>query len=97
MVPVHAAVLQDRIKNFEMRAVKAGFLTKQGHKFKNWKRRWFVLRGRMLSYYRKPTDVTPAGTACSALTLILWFCCMLLLLLAVNVAIVVVPVAVVVD
>ncbi|OQR84508.1 RAC family serine/threonine-protein kinase [Achlya hypogyna] len=29
----------------------AGYLTKQGHKRKSWKRRYFVLRGATLSYY----------------------------------------------
>lgn len=31
---------------------KEGFLTKQGWIRKNWKKRWFVLRGSMLSYFR---------------------------------------------
>ena len=50
-----------RLQRLEHRAVKAGFLTKQGHKVKNWKRRWFVLRGHMLQYFRKPSDAAPAG------------------------------------
>ncbi|KAF0745662.1 hypothetical protein Ae201684P_011013 [Aphanomyces euteiches] len=29
----------------------AGWLTKQGHKRKNWKKRYFVLRGRTISYF----------------------------------------------
>jgi len=40
---------------------KEGFLTKQGAVVKNWKRRWFVLRGSVLAYYKKPTDDEPAG------------------------------------
>jgi len=35
-------------------AVKGGWLTKRGHKVKNWKRRWFVLRGNTLTYYKAP-------------------------------------------
>ena len=45
-----------------MKETKAGFLLKQGHRVKNWKRRWFVLRGTVLAYYRKPGDDDPAGT-----------------------------------
>lgn len=33
---------------------KAGWLTKQGHQFKTWKRRWFILKNTKLSYYKKP-------------------------------------------
>jgi hypothetical protein len=40
---------------------KGGWLTKQGHKVKNWKRRWFVLKDPTLAYYVKPRDTTPAG------------------------------------
>ncbi|DAZ92547.1 TPA: hypothetical protein N0F65_012777 [Lagenidium giganteum] len=29
----------------------AGYLTKQGHKRKSWKKRYFILRGNMISYY----------------------------------------------
>ena len=34
-------------------AVKQGYLTKQGHVVKNWKRRWFVLRDGCLYYYKE--------------------------------------------
>lgn len=53
--------VSQRREKLETRDVKAGFLVKQGHKVRNWKRRWFVLRGHCLVYYRKPTDVEPAG------------------------------------
>ena len=32
---------------------KEGYLTKQGGKVKNWKRRWFILYGKHLAYYEK--------------------------------------------
>lgn len=54
--------LQEKLSKFEAKAVKAGFLLKQGHRVKSWKRRWFVLRGRYLLYYKKPTDGVPTGT-----------------------------------
>jgi hypothetical protein len=41
--------------------VTGGWLVKQGHKVKNWKRRWFVLRGGILSYHKSPRDVKPQG------------------------------------
>jgi len=31
---------------------KSGLLTKQGHMFRNWKERWFVLDGHLLKYYK---------------------------------------------
>ncbi|CAK4928987.1 unnamed protein product [Aphanomyces euteiches] len=41
----------------------AGYLTKQGHKRKSWKRRYFVLRGNYLSYY---TDYESTNKQCLA-------------------------------
>eukprot|EP00698_Gefionella_okellyi_P000266 TRINITY_DN10227_c0_g1_i2.p1 TRINITY_DN10227_c0_g1~~TRINITY_DN10227_c0_g1_i2.p1 ORF type:complete len:485 (-),score=72.04 TRINITY_DN10227_c0_g1_i2:178-1632(-) len=41
----------------DSKTTKKGFLTKQGHFIKNWKRRFFVLRGATLSYYEdEPHD-----------------------------------------
>lgn len=40
---------------------RMGYLVKQGHRIKNWKRRWFVLSGRFLTYYRKAGEADPAG------------------------------------
>jgi len=43
--------------------IKSGNLVKQGHKFKTWRKRWFVLKGNgNLLYYNLPEDATPAGT-----------------------------------
>lgn len=33
-------------------AEKEGFLTKEGGGFKSWKKRWFVLKGGDLAYYK---------------------------------------------
>eukprot|EP01112_Ceratiomyxa_fruticulosa_P017706 TRINITY_DN5572_c0_g1_i1.p1 TRINITY_DN5572_c0_g1~~TRINITY_DN5572_c0_g1_i1.p1 ORF type:complete len:195 (+),score=28.29 TRINITY_DN5572_c0_g1_i1:93-677(+) len=40
---------------------KQGFMTKQGGMFKNWKRRWFILKGTDLYYFRDKSDTAPAG------------------------------------
>jgi hypothetical protein len=40
---------------------REGYLTKQGAVVKNWKRRWFVLQGSVMAYYKRPRDETPAG------------------------------------
>jgi len=40
---------------------KEGFLTKKGSVVKNWKKRWFVLSGSNLLYFKKQKDVFPAG------------------------------------
>ncbi|EGG20132.1 pleckstrin domain-containing protein [Cavenderia fasciculata] len=42
--------------------VHSGYLFKKGHNFKNWRRRWFVLKDNALAYYKSPKDATPAGT-----------------------------------
>jgi serum/glucocorticoid-regulated kinase 2 len=42
-------------------AVKTGFLHKQGHVVRNWKRRFFVLESTVLLYYESPTDIHPKG------------------------------------
>lgn len=36
---------------------KSGYLLKMGGKLKTWKRRWFVLKGGELLYYKSPSDV----------------------------------------
>lgn len=40
--------LQQKIK-------ASGFLWKRGHRVKNWKRRWFILRDAYLAYFEGPT------------------------------------------
>ena len=41
---------------------KGGFLIKQGHVRKAWKRRWFALHCSYLSYFKSPRDSNAAGT-----------------------------------
>lgn len=46
-----------------------GWLTKQGHRVKNWKKRWFVLKKNLLLYYGGEDDAEPKGVVdlCEAL------------------------------
>ena len=41
--------------------VKEGWLTKRGGAWKNWKKRWFVLEGTNLYYFRKERNERPKG------------------------------------
>ncbi|KAL6077168.1 polar growth protein [Balamuthia mandrillaris] len=40
---------------------KAGYLVKQGGLVRNWKKRWFVLKGEDLWYFKTKSDSEPAG------------------------------------
>eukprot|EP00128_Syssomonas_multiformis_P016151 Colp12_sorted_trinity150504_noHs@24238 len=40
---------------------REGYLVKQGGRFQNWKRRWFILTGNCLYYFKNPTDSQPCG------------------------------------
>eukprot|EP01102_Stenamoeba_stenopodia_P002402 TRINITY_DN12221_c0_g1_i1.p1 TRINITY_DN12221_c0_g1~~TRINITY_DN12221_c0_g1_i1.p1 ORF type:complete len:853 (-),score=167.69 TRINITY_DN12221_c0_g1_i1:79-2637(-) len=47
----------------ETRVLKEGFLTKKGSALvKQWKERWFVVKGQNLYYYRNPRDKKPVGS-----------------------------------
>lgn len=52
------SVSQDQIIRHSSRGppIKQGFLTKKGHKRRNWKVRYFVLESHALSYYKNPGD-----------------------------------------
>jgi len=39
-----------------------GYLTKEGGGFKSWKKRWFILRGGDLCYYKTKGETVPLGT-----------------------------------
>jgi len=43
-------------------ALKKGFIRKEGHSFKSWKNRWFVLANGKLRYYVEESNVAPFGT-----------------------------------
>ncbi|ELR19961.1 PH domain containing protein [Acanthamoeba castellanii str. Neff] len=45
-----------------MPITKEGYLVKQGGLIRNWKKRWFVLKGNHLFYYPDRTSVEPSGT-----------------------------------
>ena len=38
-----------------------GWMAKEGHFFRNWKNRWFLLEGRRLLYFAKPAAKKPQG------------------------------------
>lgn len=38
-----------------------GWLTKQGGRHKSWRRRWFVIRGKQLLYFKEKEDLKPLG------------------------------------
>ncbi|PRP84407.1 hypothetical protein PROFUN_08087 [Planoprotostelium fungivorum] len=40
---------------------KTGWMIKEGHFVKSWKRRWFVLSRNLLIYYKSPEDAEPIG------------------------------------
>eukprot|EP01090_Pellita_catalonica_P000583 TRINITY_DN10400_c0_g1_i1.p1 TRINITY_DN10400_c0_g1~~TRINITY_DN10400_c0_g1_i1.p1 ORF type:complete len:1254 (-),score=228.12 TRINITY_DN10400_c0_g1_i1:58-3819(-) len=42
-------------------AVKKGFLTKQGGRYKNWKKRYFILSHNCLYYFKNKEDKEPCG------------------------------------
>lgn len=44
------------------RSLKEGFMLKQGHLNKTWKRRYFVLEAGSLEYYKNPQDKHPKGS-----------------------------------
>ncbi|KAF0690328.1 Aste57867_18259 [Aphanomyces stellatus] len=57
------AATQEKIGSALQPIACSGYLTKQGHKRKSWKRRYFVLRGHLLSYYK---DYESANKQCLA-------------------------------
>nr|XP_003224090.1 PREDICTED: pleckstrin homology domain-containing family H member 2 isoform X1 [Anolis carolinensis]XP_008113918.1 PREDICTED: pleckstrin homology domain-containing family H member 2 isoform X1 [Anolis carolinensis] len=54
-LPKTCSLSSDNGKNEPLE--KSGYLLKMGGKVKTWKRRWFVLKGGELLYYKSPSDV----------------------------------------
>lgn len=50
---------------------REGWLLKQGGRYKNWKRRWFILNDKCLYYFEYTTDKEPRGMYRSASSQIL--------------------------
>ena len=42
-------------------AIKEGFLWKEGHNFRSWKKRWCVLQGSLLLYFETEQAAAPLG------------------------------------
>ncbi|CAF1349006.1 unnamed protein product [Didymodactylos carnosus] len=75
--PSNIKTIYDNIKNNELKfpedgfnsplfrnnvnAIKEGFLFKQGGRYRNWKRRWFVITEGCLYYFESTTDRDPRG------------------------------------
>ncbi|KAA0148511.1 hypothetical protein FNF31_07400 [Cafeteria roenbergensis] len=55
------ASLEEEERALRTTLVRAGFLTKQGHRILSWRRRWFQLQGQTLSYFVSPRDAKPKG------------------------------------
>ena len=48
-------------EGFFQTSEKSGYLTKQGGRWKSWKKRWFVLKDNNLYYFKDEKSVTPIG------------------------------------
>jgi hypothetical protein len=51
-----SSVIRDRFQNDDI-LEKSGYLTKLGGRLKTWRRRWFVLKDGVLTYYKSQSDV----------------------------------------
>ncbi|XP_026342703.2 pleckstrin homology domain-containing family H member 2 isoform X1 [Ursus arctos] len=56
-LPKTCSSSSDNGKNVNEPLEKSGYLLKMSGKVKTWKRRWFVLKGGELLYYKSPSDV----------------------------------------
>lgn len=61
------------MQNTDPKPVKEGWMVKCGGRIKTWRKRWFVLTGEILTYYKKPGGrwkgeirITDARTVCDA-------------------------------
>ncbi|XP_065906715.1 rho GTPase-activating protein 24-like isoform X2 [Dysidea avara] len=44
------------------KVIKEGYLHKKGGRIPSWHKRWFILKGDILFYYRNPNETKPLGT-----------------------------------
>lgn len=51
ILPYHTQVIQDMRDEIVNGVIKKGYLTKKGHKRRNWKRRWFILQRTIMKYF----------------------------------------------
>ena len=47
----HTQVIQDMRDEIVDGVIKKGYLTKKGHKRRNWRRRWFILQRTIMRYF----------------------------------------------
>jgi hypothetical protein len=50
-IPFHTQVIQDMRDEIVDGVIKKGYLTKKGHKRRNWRRRWFILQRTIMRYF----------------------------------------------
>ncbi|KAF9287550.1 hypothetical protein BGZ68_001647 [Mortierella alpina] len=48
-------------EQLESKVVRQGYLLKFGNKYKTWRKKWFVLRGDKLTYYKNTKEYQPHG------------------------------------
>ncbi|KAF9088524.1 hypothetical protein BGX23_007288 [Mortierella sp. AD031] len=48
-------------EQLESKVIRSGYLLKLGNKYKTWRKRWFVLRGDKLTYYKNTKEYQPHG------------------------------------
>ncbi|KAF9356414.1 hypothetical protein BGX34_009939 [Mortierella sp. NVP85] len=48
-------------EQIESKIVLSGYLLKLGNKYKTWRKKWFVLRGEQLTYYKNNKEYQPHG------------------------------------
>ena len=51
VLPYHPQVIQDMRDEIVDGVIKKGYLTKKGHKRRNWRRRWFILQRTIMRYF----------------------------------------------
>ena len=64
LIQLYQSIVTNEIK-LEQRevisSVQEGWLFKQGGRIKTWKKRYTILSGNVLYYFKTPKDISPAG------------------------------------